>query len=89
MPFLNVFYNIHDIFAQKSIEKTFSFEKYRAKYRVSLSSLLFFKCTVIGTVVSFLAKYQYHIDVTFKSTECPPLSEPTPLFHFYLLQILE
>jgi len=35
------FYNIHDIFAEKSIEKIFSFEKYRAKYREPLSSLLF------------------------------------------------
>jgi len=29
MPFLNVFYNFHDIFAKKSIEKKiFSFKKY-------------------------------------------------------------
>jgi len=55
MPLLNVFHNIHGIFAKKSIEKNFSFEK----YRVPLSSLLSLKCTVIGTVVTFLAKYQY------------------------------
>jgi len=66
MSFLNIFYHIHGIFAEKSIEKTFSFEKYRAKYRVPLSSLLFQNCTVIGTVVSFLAKYQYRYRVTFK-----------------------
>jgi len=36
-----MFYNIHDIFAEKSIEKIFSFEKYRAKYWVQLSSLYF------------------------------------------------
>jgi len=29
MPFLNVFYEIHGIFAKKSIEKIFSVEKYR------------------------------------------------------------
>jgi len=52
---LNVFYNIYGIFAEDSIEKIFSFEM----YRVPLSLILFKKCSVIGTVVTFLPKYQY------------------------------
>jgi len=59
MPCLNVFYNINDVFSEKSMKKIFLFENYRAKYRVLLSSLLFLNCIVIGTVVIFLAKYQY------------------------------
>ena len=57
-------------------EKIFVSYRYVTKigiYRVTILSLLFQKCTVIGTDSTFLAKYWYRYRRYFYSTECPAL----------------
>ena len=53
-------------FVEKKTRKLFRLKSIENRYRVSLSSLLFKKCTVIGTVVTFLQNIGIDIVVTFK-----------------------
>ena len=57
-------------------KKFFCLKSIKNQHRVSLSLLLFKKSTIIGTVLTFFAKYQYRYcryGRYFSSTECPSL----------------
>jgi len=56
---LNVFYNIQGIFAEKSIGKIVFLKSTELSTEYRYRRYFFLKCTVIGAVATFLAKYQY------------------------------